>query len=125
MATFVSTTLTKRTGSGNTVFTPAQITDGVGFLYAPASIAGLGAQLSMKQIRNAGGRRTTVQVRVPQLSTQEPSQVLYLPYGKIDLWIPDGTLQTDVNDIVGYLNALTASGLTSMNNLLVTGEAVI
>lgn len=125
MATFASTTLTKRTGATTTVFTPAQITDGIGYLYGPATIAGLGAMLSMKQVRNASGRRTTVQISVPQMSTVEPSQVLFRPYGKIDLWIPDGTLQTDVNDIVGYLNAYTASGLTLGNNLLVNGEAVI
>lgn len=125
MATFTSTTLTKRTGNTTTVFTPGTINkDGTGVLFGPGTIAGLTPRLEISSSRSAAGRRSKIWVTLPQLSAVEPSQVLYRPYGQVELWIPDGTLQSDVNDLVGYLNAATASGLANLNDLLVNGQGV-
>lgn len=125
MATFISTTLTKRTGATTTVFAPGTILpDGTGQLLASGSIAGLVPQLELSSRRSANARRTRVSVTLPQFSAVEPNVVLYRPRAVLELYVPDGTLQTDVNDLVGYLNAATATGLTNLNAILVNGEGV-
>jgi hypothetical protein len=123
MATFVTTTLTKRTGATTTVFSPMTI-EGYGKLLAPATYVAISPELRMLANRQKGIRRTQVRVSVPQTNGLTPPAVTFVPYGQIELFIPDGTLQTDVNDIVGYLNALTATALTNLNSLLVVGEGV-
>lgn len=125
MATFLSTTLTKRTGSTTTVFSPGNIgPDGTGYLSAGSTYSGLSPRLDLKSWRSAQGRNAKCRLTIPQLSPVDTTTVLYRPYGQVELYIPDGTLQTDVNDLVGYLNALTASGLTNLNAILVNGEGV-
>ena len=124
MATFVSTTLTRRTGATTTVFTPSTVqNDGSGVLYATGSLAGFGSYLNIKSARASNARRTTLRVGVPQLDSAG-KVILYRPWAEVDLYIPDGTLQADVNDLVGYLNALTATGLTHANDILVNGAGV-
>lgn len=123
MATFTSTTLTKRTGATTTVFTPMELSQDVGYLRESATLAGFGPYLSMRQSYSGNARRTSVRVGVPQLDA-DGKLVLHRPVGSIELFIPNGTLQTDVDDIVGYLNALTATGVTNFNDLLVNGVGV-
>jgi len=123
MATLVTTTLTKRTGATTTVFTPGSLSGGVGWLYAPGTLAGFSPQLTMQAVRTNAGRRTSIRATVPQLA-QDGLTVRSRPWGQIELWVPDGTVQTDVNDLVGYLNALSASGLANANDLLVNGAGV-
>lgn len=125
MATFVSTTLTKRTGATTTVFAPGLIqSDGTGVLFASSGLAGFGPKVELRSWRVTNGRNARVKVTVPQLSPVDTTTVLYRPYGQIELYIPDGTLQTDVNDIVGYIAALSATGLTNLNDILVNGAGV-
>lgn len=125
MATFITTTLTKRTGATTTAFAPSTIQpNGAGLLLASGTIAGLSPYLELSSRRSANARQTRVVVGVPQLSAVQPNVVLYRPRIVMEMYIPDGTLQTDVNDLVGYLNAATASGLTNLNAILVNGEGV-
>lgn len=125
MATFISTTLTKRTGATTTVFAPGLInSDGTGVFFATSALAGFGPRMELRSWRVTNGRNARVKVTVPQLSPVDTTSVLYRPYGQVDLYIPDGTLQTDVNDIVGYINAACASGLTNLNDILVNGAGV-
>lgn len=125
MATFISTTLTKRTGSGTTVFSPNVIVGGVGILYGPGSYAGFTPQLTLQSSRASNARRTRVRIVVPQVDVSGPLPVLASkPSFEAVLYVPDGTLQTDVNDLVGYMGAACASGLANLNNLLVNGEGV-
>lgn len=125
MATFITTTLTKRTGATTTAFAPSTIQpNGSGLLLASGTIAGLSPYLELSSRRSANARQTRVVVGVPQLSAVQPNVVLYRPRIVMEMYIPDGTLQTDVNDLVGYLNAATATGLTNLNAILVNGEGV-
>lgn len=123
MATFVNTTLTKRTGATTTVFTPRSLDGGVGYFRDSSALTGFGRWLSVSQKYSVGARRTQVRVGIPQLSTDGLVQ-LAKPVGMIELYIPDGTAQDAVNDIVGYLNALTATGITNLDDILVDGVAV-
>lgn len=125
MATFVSTTLAKRTGATTTVFAPATIQpNGSGLLLASGAIAGLTPFLELGSRRSANARHTRVSVGIPQLDPVSTTTVLFRPRATLELYIPDGTLQSDVNDIVGYINAATATALTNLNSLLVVGEGV-
>lgn len=123
MATFTSTTLTKRTGATSTTFVPMELSNDVGYLRESAASAGFGPYISMKQVYAGNARRTTVRVGIPQLNSSGDA-VLYRPSGMMELYIPNGTVQTDVDDIVGYLNALSATGVTNFNDLLVNGVGV-
>lgn len=123
MSTFVQTTLTKRTGATTTVFNPMTTENQWHTLHASGTLAGFGPSMSLYSDRSNSARRTKVRVVIPQLDAAD-ERVLYKPSGLIELYIPDGTLQTDVDDIVGYLNALTASGLTNLNSILVDGVGV-
>ncbi len=123
MATFVTTTLTKRTGATTTVFSPSGFQNRIGYLRAPGTLTFLTPTLTMSSETSPSGRRTQVRVTIPQLSADGLS-VTSRPSGLIDLFIPEGTLQTDVNDLVGYLNALSATGLANANDLLVNGIGV-
>lgn len=125
MATFISTTLTRRTGATTTVFTPSTIQpDGTGVLFSSGLASGLGARLELTSVRSGNGRKARAYVQIPQLTAAAPYSVVSRPAGYVDLWIPDGAAQTDVNDLVGYLNALTAPGLTNLNDILVNGAGV-
>lgn len=123
MATFITTTLSRRTGATSTIFSPMEMSNDVGWLRESATLSGFGPYLTMKQSYAGNARRTTVRVGVPQLDA-DGKMVLHRPLGSLELFIPNGTLQTDVDDIVGYLNALTASGITNFNDLLVNGVGV-
>lgn len=123
MATFVTTTLAKRTGATTTVFTPAVITDGMGVLYAPGTLAGYSPYLTMLAKRQGSARKTILRAGIPQLDAAGKS-VLYRPWAQIEMHIPDGTLQTDVNDLVGYLNALSSTSQAHIDDLLVDGAGV-
>jgi hypothetical protein len=124
MATFISTVLTQRTGATTKTFTPTGISNGIGtFRDASATYSWLGSFLTARQSNQGNRRLTSVRVTVPQLDA-DGLQVLSRPYGQIELYIPEGTLQTDVNDIVGYLNALSATSLTNFDDIFVDGSGV-
>lgn len=127
MATFVPTTLTKRTGATTTVFSPAVIASNVGRLRAPGTVSGFVPELTLRSVRSGNNsRKTTMRIQIPQVESLGVSVPFLksLPWGEVNLWIPDGTLQTDVNDLVGYINAATATGVTNLNAILVNGEGV-
>lgn len=123
MATFVSTTLTKRTGDTTTVFLPGVINSGIGTLFEASTLAGLGSSVSLMSRRSAITRHTGMTIRVPMLTDDELS-VLRFAQAKLELIVPDGMLQTQVDDLVGYVNAATASGLSNLNKIFVVGEGV-
>lgn len=125
MATFVSTTLAKRTGATTTVFSPATIASNVGYLTAPGTYAQLVPQMSLKSIRAAGARRSTVRFVIPQVDTTNDIPLVGgRPAFEAVLYVPDGTLLSDVNDLVGYMHAALDSGKANINDILVNGIGV-
>jgi hypothetical protein len=125
MATFISTTLTKRTGATTTVFAPTILDGGLGtLLEAGSTYTWQAPSMTLKQSRSASSRTTTVRIYVPQLDGSTPPVVLSRPYIECKLYVPDGTAQTDVDDLVGYLNAFTDSSLANGDDLLVNGLGV-
>lgn len=123
MATFTSTTLTKRTGATTSVFVPQGIEGGLGTFRVSSTQTDFGPWMTAQSMFNNGSRRTKVRVCVPQLDTTGLVQ-LSKPYAELYMFVPSGTKQTDVNDLVGYINALSASGLTNFNDILVNGAGV-
>ena len=101
----------------------------VGKLYPTgATLSGISPELMLITSTSGGARRTRVRVTIPQVETEggslDRAYVKSRPYGEINLYIPTGTLQTDVNDIVGYINAACSLGVTNLNDILVNGIAV-
>jgi hypothetical protein len=123
MATFVDTTLTKRTGATTTVFEPRGIDNGVAYLRSAADYSFAGHYLTVSQKVANTSRRTVVRVGIPQLDSSG-LVVLSKPFAQLEMFIPEATKQSDVNDLVGYLNALTATGLTNFNDILVEGVGI-
>lgn len=123
MATFVQTTLTKRTGATTTVFNVSTRQGNTYRWGASASVFGHERYIEASSVGNASGRRTKVRVGIPQIDTASES-ILSKPWGLVDLYIPGGTALTDIDDIVGYLHALTASGLTNFDDILVNSVGI-
>lgn len=123
MATFITTTLTKRTGAGTTVFNPGITAGNSAVLFESSALAGYGASLQIGASRSSNMRTTTVLLKVPQLSDDGLS-VLRFAQMKIELKVPDGFSQTAVNDIVGYAEACCSTAITNLDDLLVEGEGV-
>ena len=130
MATFISTTLTKRSKAANAVFSP-RVKDGrVGYLEVNGNYQGLGDRMSMSStLSSAKKRTTTVKFYVPLNRTvaSGDSQVPLLvstAVATLTIEVPDGTPTNDVNDLVGYVNGFTATALANGNDLLVNGVGV-
>lgn len=123
MATFVSTTLAKRTGATTTVFAPGITAANAGTLFESSALAGFGRQLTIAASRSPNMRRSSLLVRVPMLSDDGLS-VLRYAQARLDVMVPDGMIQTDVDDLIGYINSGTAVGTTNLNDLLVNGHGV-
>lgn len=126
MPTFISTTLAKRTGATNTVFSPLGIDGSVGTLAdVTAANQRLGSSLTMSQKRGNARRTTTVRVFVPLVDTSGSIPVLKsVATAELSIVVPDGTPTANVNDLVGYLEKVCASATTNFNSLLVNGEGV-
>lgn len=123
MATFVSTTLTQRTGAGTTVFTPQGISNGVGTLRESSTYTWLGRNITVSSRPDGKARRTKVRVNVPQVADDDVS-VTARPWAQIEMFIPEGTSADDVNDLVGYIESLCDSSLTNFDEILVDGVGV-
>jgi len=119
MSTFVSTTLTRRTGATTTAFEPAGVAKGYHFLRASGASALSGPFVRVSQDINDAYRRSTMRIVVPQLDSN--GMVFARPAADVALYIPFGSANDDVNDLVGYLNALTATSLTNFDSFLVDG----
>lgn len=128
MATFVSTTLTRRTGSTTTVFSPMGIDGGLGTLAdTTAANQRLGSNISMSSKRTGNNKRVTrVRVSVPLVDSSNAAVPVLVSTAFADLIItvPDGTPTANVNDLVGYLEKVCASATTNFNDLLVGGQGV-
>lgn len=130
MATFISTTLSKRSKAANVIFTP-RVKDGrVGYLEVNGNFQGLGDRMSMSSaLSSAKKRTTTIKFYVPLNRTvaSGDSQVPLLvstAVATLTIEVPDGTPTNDVNDLVGFVNGFTASSLANGNDLLVNGVGV-
>lgn len=119
MSTFVSTVLTKRTGATTTTFSPSGVDGSFGYFRASGSYALNGPSLRVEQKVKDSFRRTAVRVLVPQVDSS--GLITLRPAADLSIYVPAGTLAADVNDIVGYINALTATSLTNFNEILVNG----
>lgn len=126
MATFVSSTLTKRTGSTTTTFDPRVKDGNVGYLSPSGSYADVAARLSMSSVRKSNRRITSFRIAIPQISVDSLGNpvVLRNAYADLTLTVPDGYAANDINDIVGYLHDITDSSKTNFNDLLVNGVGV-
>lgn len=127
MATFVSTTLAKRSGT-NTVFGPQTIEAGVGTLAESGSFqSGYSHRFTMSSRRSGGNKRITrLKFAVPLLDVTNPSIPIKISECTAELVVnvPDGTPTANVNDLIGYVGAACATGVTNLNAVLVTGEGV-
>jgi len=128
MATFVATTLDKRTGATTTVFSPYVVEkDGMGRLKAPsATFAHLAPELALKSWRTGNGRRAIVQVAIPQVTVDSdglPTRRSTIS-AKLEIYVPDSAVQTDVDDIVGYVESALSSSLANVDDILVNGVGV-
>lgn len=119
MSTFTSTTLTKRTGATTTVFDPSGLDGSFGFFRASGSYSLTGPSIRVEQKVKDTYRRTAVRVLLPQLDAD--GRIVARPAADLSLYIPAGTLATDIDDIVGYVNALTATSLSNFDDILVNG----
>jgi hypothetical protein len=72
---------------------------------------------------SSGRRRTSLTFTVPQLSDDGLSVLRYCQ-AKLEIIVPDGAPQTDVDDIVGYIESASKVATTNLNDLLVDGEGV-
>lgn len=125
MATFVNTTLSKRTGATTTVFSVSTIANAIGSLFGPSSFVGLGPKLTLRSVRSAGARRTTIRITVPQVDGSGVIPIVgSKPSVELNLYIPDGTPSDVVNDLVGYMESALGTGKANLNAILVTGEGV-
>lgn len=128
MATFVSTTLAKRTGATTTTFNPSGKSGDSGILTATSTYTNLAPELVISSKGGGGKTRISkVKVTVPQIYVDSGNGLPLVksrPYCEIVLVIPAGTLQTDVNDLVGYLESALSTGKANLNSLLVGGEGV-
>lgn len=118
MATFISTTLTKRTGAGTTVFDPSGVTNGYHYLRASGASALTGPYVRARQVVTNDYRRSDVRLVIPEVLN---GSIVRRPAIDMSLYVPSGSVSTDVNDIIGYLNALTATSLTNFNSFFVDG----
>lgn len=126
MATFVSTTVARRSG-GNTIFLPKVIESGIGQLSESSTFESVSPRLTISSRRTGGNRRVTrLRVAIPQVDNTNASvpSVVRSAFIDLTLTVPDGFAQADVNDLVGFIEKLTASGLVNINAVLVNGEGV-
>jgi len=122
MSTFVSTVLTKRTGATTTTFSPSGIDGSFGYFRASSSYALNGPSIRIEQKVKDTFRRTAVRILIPQIDAN--GLIVARPAVDFSVYVPAGTVSDDVNDIVGYLNALTDSSLSNFNEMLVAGAGV-
>lgn len=127
MATFVTTTLTKRSGT-STVFSPGTIESGVGTLYDnSATSQAFGARLVLSAKRQGSGRRVSrIRVTVPQVDKTNPDvpRLVREGFAELTVSVPDGMAAADVNDLVGYIQAAATASLANLNDILVNGTGV-
>jgi len=70
-------------------------------------------------------RRTSFRVVIPQVDDSGSIPVVVSrPSAELNVYVPEGVLATDVDDLIGYINALTASGLVNADDILVNGAGV-
>lgn len=122
MSTFTSTTLTKRTGAGTTEFFPSGNDGSFSYFRASGTSALNGPSIRVEQKIRDSFRRTAVRMLVPQLDAN--GLITMRPAVDLSVYIPAGTVTTDVNDIVGYMHALTDPTLANFNAILVDGVGI-
>jgi hypothetical protein len=126
MATFISTTLDKRTGATTSVFAPSSKQGDHGILAVAGTYAGLTPELRISsRVAGNGTRTAKVRITVPQIEASGDFPIVKSrPYIEATLVVPVGTLATDVDDLVGYLNDALSTGTTNINDLMVGGVGV-
>lgn len=127
MATFVATTLARRSG-GTMAFSPRDIAGGVGVLRNVSGLyEGLAPSMSLSVKRQTNNRRTSrMKIVVPQVDDSNPDAPILKreAFAELVISVPDGMLVADVNDLVGYIEKATATAVTNLNAILVNGEGV-
>ena len=130
MATFIDTSLTRRSKSDKVVFSP-RVKDGrVGYLEVNGNFQGLGNRMSMSSTLSSAKKRTTsVKFYIPLNRTVASGEtqvplLISTAVATLTIEVPDGTPTNDVNDLVGFVNGFTAATLANGNDLLVNGVGV-
>ena len=130
MATFIDTTLTRRSKADKVIFSP-RVKDGrVGYLEVNGNFQGLGNRMSMSSSLSSAKKRTTsVKFYIPLNRTVASGEtqvplLISTAVATLTIEVPDGTPTNDVNDLVGFVNGFTAATLANGNDLLVNGVGV-
>lgn len=130
MATFIDTTLTRRSKADKVIFSP-RVKDGrVGYLEVNGNFQGLGNRMSMSSTLSSAKKRTTsVKFYIPLNRTVASGEtqvplLISTAVATLTIEVPDGTPTSDVNDLVGFVNGFTAATLANGNDLLVNGVGV-
>lgn len=122
MATFIDTTLTKRSGT-TTIFNPSGKSNNVATFRESSSTYGHGAYMTVQSKWSANSRRTKVAITVPTIDSNGEN-IIGRPTIEINMYVPEGTSATDIDDLVGYAEAMCASALANANDILVDGVGV-
>jgi hypothetical protein len=123
MATFVQTTLAKRTGATTTVFDPMGISNGVATMRATSAYTWIGRNITLSSLNTGNARRTKVRVNIPQVASDGVT-VNARPWAQIELFVPEGVAADDVNDLVGYIESFCSSSVANANDILVDGVGI-
>lgn len=118
MSTFTSTTLAKRTGATTTVFNPSGVASGYHYLRASGASALTGPYIRCKQVVTNDYRRADIRLVIPEIVS---GSVVRRPAVDLSLYVPAGSPSDDVNDLIGYIEALTSDSLTNFDSFLVGG----
>jgi hypothetical protein len=123
MATFIQTTLDKRTGATTTAFDPMGISGGVATMRASSAYTWLGRSITLSSLNTGNARRTKVRVNIPQVASDGVT-VTSRPWAQIELFVPEGVAADDVNDLVGYIESFCSDSLTNADDILVGGVGI-
>jgi hypothetical protein len=118
MSTFTSTTLAKRTGATTTDFLPSGVASGYHYLRASGASVLTGPYLRCKQVITNDYRRADIRLVIPELDN---GAIVRRPAVDLSLYVPAGSSSDNVNDMVGYIEALTSDSLTNFDSFLVAG----
>lgn len=118
MSTFTSTTLPKRTGATTLVFEPAGVASGFHYLRASGPSALTGPYIRAKQTVTNEYRRTDIRIVIPELDN---GSIVRRPAIDMSIYVPAGSSNDSVNDLIGYLEGLTSATLTNFDSFLVDG----
>lgn len=126
MATMTSTTLARRSG-GTTTFAPMGVSGNVGVLAASSNYAGIANRIELRSSRTSGSRRiSNLRIVIPQVDNTNVDNPIVVreAYAELTINVPNGYPTSNVNDLVGFIEAAVATTVTNLDDFLVDGVGV-